>query len=101
MTSQPSVDFTPRMIFGNVSYGIGLDEGVERRLGVLFHLDRPDILRLAPGLRALGLIVEGIGGGANLAREASAVIARGDLAADLVAEDRAQSLARRPGAQAR
>jgi len=56
----------------------------------------------AAELAALGLIVEGFGQGAVLVREAPAVIARGDLAglvrdlaADLAAEDGAQSLARR------
>ncbi len=53
-------------------------------------------------LAALGLIVEGFGPGAVLVREAPAVLAGGDLAglvrdlaADLSAEDGAQSLARR------
>ncbi len=56
----------------------------------------------AEDLASLGLIVEGFGSGAILVREAPAVIAQGDLiglvrdlAADLAAEDGAQSLARR------
>ena len=51
---------------------------------------------------ALGLVVEGFGPGAVLVREAPDAIAQGDLAglvrdlaADLAAEDGAQSLARR------
>ncbi len=53
-------------------------------------------------LAALGLVVEGFGPGAVLVREAPAVLAQGDLAglvrdlaADLMADDGAQSLARR------
>jgi DNA mismatch repair protein MutL len=56
----------------------------------------------APELAALGLVVEAFGAGAVLVREAPAIIAHGDLealvrdlAADLAAEDGAQSLARR------
>ncbi len=56
----------------------------------------------AEDLASLGLVVEGFGPGAILVREAPAVIAQGDLnglvrdlAADLAAEDGAQSLARR------
>jgi DNA mismatch repair protein MutL len=53
-------------------------------------------------LAGLGLIVEGFGPGAIMVREAPAAIAQGDLsalvrdlAADLAAEDGAQTLARR------
>ncbi len=56
----------------------------------------------AQELAALGLIVEGFGPGAMMVREAPAAIAQGDLAAlvrdlaaDLAAEDGAQTLARR------
>ena len=56
----------------------------------------------AEDLASLGLVVEGFGPGAILVSEAPAVIAQGDLvglvrdlAADLAAEDGAQSLARR------
>ena len=56
----------------------------------------------AAELAGLGLIVEGFGPGALMVREAPAAIAQGDLAAlvrdlaaDLVAEDGAQTLARR------
>jgi DNA mismatch repair protein MutL len=56
----------------------------------------------AQELAALGLIVEGFGPGAVIVREAPAVLANGDLAglvrdlaADLLAEDGAQSLTRR------
>jgi DNA mismatch repair protein MutL len=56
----------------------------------------------AQELAALGLIAEGFGPGAVIVREAPAVLANGDLAglvrdlaADLLAEDGAQSLARR------
>ena len=56
----------------------------------------------AEDLAALGLVIEGFGPGAILVSEAPAVIAQGDLiglvrdlAADLAAEDGAQSLARR------
>ena len=56
----------------------------------------------AAQLAALGLIVEGFGPGALMVREAPAAIAQGDLAAlvrdlaaDLAAEDGAQTLARR------
>ena len=56
----------------------------------------------AAELAGLGLIVEGFGSGALMVREAPAAIAQGDLgglvrdlAADLVAEDGAQTLARR------
>ena len=82
-------------------------QGVERQ--VLLHplvidLD-PDAAALidahAQELAALGLIVEGFGPGAVIVREAPAVLAQGDLlglvrdlAADLMAEDGAQSLTR-------
>ncbi|HKN27574.1 MAG TPA: DNA mismatch repair endonuclease MutL [Roseiarcus sp.] len=56
----------------------------------------------AQELAGLGLVVEGFGPGAVIVREAPAVLAKGDLAglvrdlaADLMAEDGAQSLARR------
>jgi DNA mismatch repair protein MutL len=56
----------------------------------------------AEELAALGLVVEGFGPGAMMVREAPAAIAQGDLAAlvrdlaaDLAAEDGAQTLARR------
>ena len=56
----------------------------------------------AEELAGLGLIVEGFGPGASMVREAPVAIAQGDLAAlvrdlaaDLAAEDGAQSLARR------
>ena len=56
----------------------------------------------AQELAGLGLIVEGFGPGAVMVREAPAAIAQGDLAAlirdlaaDLMAEDGAQTLARR------
>ncbi len=84
------------------------DRGVERQ--ALLHplvvdLD-PDAAGLIEAhgedLAALGLVVEGFGAGAILVREAPAIIAQGDLvglvrdlAADLAAEDGAQSLARR------
>ena len=83
-------------------------QGVARQ--VLLHplvvdLD-PDAAALidaqAEELAALGLMVEGFGPGAVIVREAPAVLAQGDLAglvrdlaADLMAEDGAQSLARR------
>ena len=57
---------------------------------------------VAEELAVLGLIVEGFGPGAMMVREAPAAIAQGDLsalvrdlAADLAAEDGAQTLARR------
>ena len=44
--------------------GIGLVEGVERRLGVLPRFGHPDVLQhaLGPGLLALGQLVENVGG---------------------------------------
>jgi DNA mismatch repair protein MutL len=82
--------------------------GIERQTllaPLVVDLD-PDAAALleahAEELAALGLIVEGFGPGAALVREAPAAIAQGDLvallrdiAADLAAEDGAQSLARR------
>jgi DNA mismatch repair protein MutL len=82
--------------------------GIERQTllqPLVVDLD-PDAAALveahAEELAALGLVVEGFGPGAALVREAPAVIAQGDLAglmrdiaADLAAEDGAQSLARR------
>ncbi len=82
--------------------------GVERQAlltPLVVDLD-PDAAALieahAEELAALGLVVEAFGAGAVLVREAPAVIAEGDLAglvrdlaADLEAEDGAQSLARR------
>ncbi len=85
------------------------DEGsVERQTlltPLIVDLD-PDAAALidahAEELAGLGLIVEGFGPGAVMVREAPAAIAQGDLsalvrdlAADLAAEDGAQSLARR------
>ncbi len=83
-------------------------QGVERQAlltPLVVDLD-PDAAALieaqAEELASLGLVVEGFGPGAVLIREAPAVIAQGDLAglvrdlaADLSAEDGAQSLARR------
>ena len=85
------------------------DEGaIERQIlltPLIVDLD-PDAAALIDAhseeLAALGLIVEGFGPGALMVREAPAAIAQGDLAslvrdlaADLVAEDGAQTLARR------
>ena len=85
------------------------DEGAIERQTLLtpliVDLD-PDAAALieanAAELAALGLIVEGFGPGALMVREAPAAIAQGDLAAlvrdlaaDLAAEDGAQTLARR------
>jgi len=85
------------------------DEGAVERQTLL----TPLIVDLDPGaaalieahgqeLAGLGLIVEGFGPGAMMVREAPAAIAQGDLAAlvrdlaaDLAAEDGAQTLARR------
>jgi DNA mismatch repair protein MutL len=82
--------------------------GIERQAllhPVVVDLD-PDAAALieahAEDLASLGLIVEGFGQGAILVREAPAILAQDelpalvrDLAADLSAEDGAQSLARR------
>jgi DNA mismatch repair protein MutL len=82
--------------------------GIERQMlltPLIVDLD-PDAAALidahAEELAALGLIVEGFGPGAMMVREAPAAIAQGDLsalvrdlAADLAAEDGAQTLARR------
>jgi DNA mismatch repair protein MutL len=82
--------------------------GIERQMlltPLIVDLD-PDATALIDAhseeLAALGLIVEGFGPGAMMVREAPAAIAQGDLAAlvrdlaaDLAAEDGAQTLARR------
>jgi DNA mismatch repair protein MutL len=82
--------------------------GIERQTlltPLIVDLD-PDAAALidahAEELAGLGLIVEGFGPGAMMVREAPAAIAQGDLvalirdlAADLAAEDGAQTLARR------
>jgi DNA mismatch repair protein MutL len=82
--------------------------GVERQAmlhPVVVDLD-PDAAALveahAEELASLGLVVEGFGAGAILVREAPSILAQDelmglvrDLAADLAAEDGAQSLARR------
>jgi DNA mismatch repair protein MutL len=82
--------------------------GIERQMlltPLIVDLD-PDAAALIDAhseeLAALGLIVEGFGPGAMMVREAPAAIAQGDLAAlvrdlaaDLAAEDGAQTLARR------
>jgi DNA mismatch repair protein MutL len=82
--------------------------GIERQMlltPLIVDLD-PDAAALidahAEELAGLGLVVEGFGPGAMMVREAPAAIAQGDLsalvrdlAADLAAEDGAQTLARR------
>jgi DNA mismatch repair protein MutL len=82
--------------------------GIERQMlltPLIVDLD-PDAAALldahAEELAALGLVLEGFGPGAMMVREAPAAIAQGDLtalvrdlAADLAAEDGAQTLARR------
>jgi DNA mismatch repair protein MutL len=82
--------------------------GIERQMlltPLIVDLD-PDAASLidahAEELAALGLVLEGFGPGAMMVREAPAAIAQGDLsalvrdlAADLAAEDGAQTLARR------
>jgi DNA mismatch repair protein MutL len=82
--------------------------GIERQMlltPLIVDLD-PDAAALidahAEELVALGLVLEGFGPGAMMVREAPAAIAQGDLAAlvrdlaaDLAAEDGAQTLARR------
>jgi DNA mismatch repair protein MutL len=82
--------------------------GIERQIlltPLIVDLD-PDAAALldahAEELAALGLVLEGFGPGAMMVREAPAAIAQGDLtalvrdlAADLAAEDGAQTLARR------
>ncbi len=85
------------------------DEGaIERQMlltPLIVDLD-PDAIALidahAQELAGLGLVIEGFGPGAMMVREAPAAIAQGDLgalvrdlAADLTAEDGAQTLARR------
>jgi DNA mismatch repair protein MutL len=82
--------------------------GVERQAllhPVVVDLDAEEAALLeahAEALASLGLVVEGFGGGAILVREAPAILSQDelpglvrDLAADLAAEDGAQSLARR------
>jgi DNA mismatch repair protein MutL len=85
------------------------DEGAIERQALLTPLIvdfDPDAAALldahAEELAALGLVLEGFGPGAMMVREAPAAIAQGDLAAlvrdlaaDLAAEDGAQTLARR------
>ena len=82
--------------------------GIERQMlltPLIVDLD-PDAAALLEAhgeeLAALGLVLEGFGPGAMMVREAPAAIAQGDLtalvrdlAADLAAEDGAQTLARR------